>query len=394
MQKLLLATVLTALLVGGCGGSTSSPRSESSNPSPTPSSAPSATPAASAAAVFGRDTVVVTVEGGVRVRSKPEVSDEALKLEPLLEAGTSMFVVDGPVVGSGYDWYDVLPISFDHGAMPEGWVAAASRDGAPWIAPAHAVCPATPSTRDALKRMSRGAALACFAGIPLTFEARIVSCNCEADGPAIVPSWFGVGSLPLLNDPNVTSAGDPTSWLAAKFDPAGEIPDPLPLDQTVQITGQFDHPAARSCQWEFPEEMQGDSPVIFCRTIFAVTKVQPAATATSTIVLRRAPDNLGCDSIGLSYSSATIRIDPSAAEQVWAEVDTLVPDLPDDQVKVGDRLAVYWSPSFRAGSVRDPTVRDGSGAVIARDGTRMGELKPYFVCAGTHSLYVLDYQPG
>ena len=55
----------------------------------------------------------------------------------------------------------------------------------------------------------------------------------------------------------------------------------------------------------------------------ATASPAPTATAALTIVLRRAPDNLGCDSIASTYSSATIRIDPSAAEQVWAEIDTL-----------------------------------------------------------------------
>ena len=121
----------------------------------------------------------------------------------------------------------------------------------------------------------------------------------------------------------------------------------------------------------------------------------PTATAALTIVLRRAPDNLGCDSIGPTYSSATIRIDPSAAEQVWAEIDTLVPDPPDPQVAVGDRRLVYWSPSFSGGDASDPTVRDSNGAVVARDGTRTGELQPpYYLCAGYGDIYVLDYPLG
>ncbi len=126
-------------------------------------------------------------------------------------------------------------------------------------------------------------------------------------------------------------------------------------------------------------------------TTIATASRAPTATAASTIVLRRAPDNLGCDSIASTYSSATIRIDPSAAEQVWAEIDTLVPDPPDPQVAVGDRLLVYWSPSFSGGDASDPTVRDSSGAVVARDGTRTGELQPpYYLCAGNGDIYVLD----
>lgn len=129
----------------------------------------------------------------------------------------------------------------------------------------------------------------------------------------------------------------------------------------------------------------------------AIASASPAHTATAApaIVLRRAPDNLGCDSIAPTISSTTIRIDPSATEQVWAEVDALVPDPADPQVAIGDRLLVYWSSSFRGGDAFDPTVRDSSGAEVARDGTRTGELKPpIYVCGSTHSVYVLDYPPG
>ena len=136
---------------------------------------------------------------------------------------------------------------------------------------------------------------------------------------------------------------------------------------------------------------RNDAPVVVVASPTA--SPAPTATAASTIVLRRAPDNLGCDSIASTYSSATIRIDPSAAEQVWAEIDTLVPDPPDPEnpTLVGDRRQVYWSPSFSGGDASDPTVRDSSGAVVARDGTRTGELQPpYYLCAGNGPIYVLE----
>ena len=140
---------------------------------------------------------------------------------------------------------------------------------------------------------------------------------------------------------------------------------------------------------------RNDAPVVVVASPTA--SPAPTATAASTIVLRRAPDNLGCDSIASTYSSATIRIDPSAAEQVWAEIDTLVPDPPDPEnpTLVGDRRLVYWSPSFSGGDASDPTVRDSSGAVVARDGTRTGELQPpYYLCAGNGDVYVLDHPLG
>ena len=138
---------------------------------------------------------------------------------------------------------------------------------------------------------------------------------------------------------------------------------------------------------------RNDAPVV----VVASPTASPAPTATAalTIVLRRAPDKIACDSVAIPYSSATIRIDPSAAEQVWAEIDTLHPDTAGEfpGVAVGDRLLVSWSPSFSGGDASDPTVRDSNGVVVARDGTRTGELQPpYYSCSG--QVYVLDYLPG
>ncbi len=53
--------------------------------------------------------------------------------------------------GSGYDWYRIDPFGeFDPDVRlhpdppPEGWVAAASKDGDPWIEDANLPCPPTP----------------------------------------------------------------------------------------------------------------------------------------------------------------------------------------------------------------------------------------------------------
>ncbi len=67
-----------------------------------------------------------------------------------------------------------------------------------------------------------------------------------------------------------------------------------------------------------------------------VVSPPPSATPAVAIVLQRAPTNLGCDSIGIDYDMATIRIDPAAAVQVWAEAND------------GTRLATYWSAGFSA----------------------------------------------
>jgi len=66
------------------------------------------------------------VTDDLRVRSKPEVSGSSELLTPLLDNGRQVYVVDGPVPGSGYEWYLVAPVqeAGDEHA-PFGWVAGA-----------------------------------------------------------------------------------------------------------------------------------------------------------------------------------------------------------------------------------------------------------------------------
>ena len=81
------------------------------------------------------DTYARVVTDDLRVRSNPGVSDDSTKLEPLLQDGVQVVVLDGPVQASGYDWYLVQPTITSDTAdpYPFGWVAAADKDGEPWI---------------------------------------------------------------------------------------------------------------------------------------------------------------------------------------------------------------------------------------------------------------------
>ena len=145
--------------------------------------------------------------------------------------------------------------------------------------------------------------------------------------------------------------------------------------------------------------------------------VSPTASATgaAVFVLQRAPDNLGCDSIGggPGYDSAILHIDPESdvyleinspawdgtAERVnvdvWAEVDTPSGENPRP---VGTRLAVYWSPAFTAVGGDTPLIRGPRGEEVARDGTSMDQeftsRLGYGGCNSRDALYVLDHVPG
>jgi serpin B len=155
-----IVLLMVGVLVASCGSPAASPSPAPSLPSPpaptpttafTPTPAPAPTeaqaPSATPADPF-LGQVVVTVSDNLRIRSEPRVSDdsrvsdESIRYEPLLPLGTELEVLDGPVEGSGYVWYQVSPVSFLGLNGPGyGWVAMAGKDGEAWIALADAVIP-------------------------------------------------------------------------------------------------------------------------------------------------------------------------------------------------------------------------------------------------------------
>ena len=105
----------------------------------------------------------------------------------------------------------------------------------------------------------------------------------------------------------------------------------------------------------------------------------------AVLVLDRTLDDTGCDTIGINYTSVAFHIDPTASPQIWAEADT------------GAMLTVKWDSTFQAGTGAEPTVVDGSGAVVVQDGDILDvpegaypELKGHFVCTGEHGLTIFD----
>ena len=141
-----IALLLTVVLIAGCGSSSPSASPASSTaPLPAPTSSTGVADSTASPAPLPTPTprprdpfvgqVAVTVSDNLRVRSEPRVADDSIKYEPLLPLGTELTVIDGPVIGSGYTWYKVEPVSFTGLEGPgHGWVAMAGKDGEPWIA--------------------------------------------------------------------------------------------------------------------------------------------------------------------------------------------------------------------------------------------------------------------
>jgi hypothetical protein len=216
--------------------------------------------------------VTTLADAGLRVRSDPRISDDSIKYEPLLPLGTELYVLNGPVSASGYAWYDVVPLGSR--ALPSGWVASAGRGGEPWIGATAFDCPSVPTDFRALAALPAGVGLACFPRVPITVDARVISCACDIDGDWFAPSWFELNNNPnLLVEPRVTSVPpDMSDWFGLNLDPAAEQPHTLPVGHVVTVTGMFDHPAAAACTRSKigvgqPVPSQG------CRLEFAITSL-------------------------------------------------------------------------------------------------------------------------
>jgi hypothetical protein len=227
------------------------------------------------------DAVAQVVTTDLVVRSLPEISDSSVMDPVRLSPPTVLFIVDGPVTADGYDWYLVQPFEPSRGDAdadrPFGWVAAGSRDGEAWIAPARPDCPG-PSVAD-IRWMAPEARLACFGDEELVLEGRFGGCFA-----GMTPVWLqanGCSLLPL--DPDAPGGPDPGPLLL-RFVETIDIPHDQP-DAIVMVRGHFDDPGAASCTWgddAFFEESGGAGPsappmpeevILWCRTEFVATDI-------------------------------------------------------------------------------------------------------------------------
>ena len=273
----------------------SQPPGPSTPPTPAPT-IPASPPAPSGPSGITPDSYARVVTSDLRVRSRPEVSADSKVLEPLLQDGVELLVVEGPIRASGYEWFQVQAIvPFEADGYPFGWVAAAGKDGERWLEPAEEPCPPTPTGVEALAALNETEQhyfeITCFSRVPITFQARLGSpeANCGIEVPwGTDPVWFdrcnAAGEyLVPVEDPG----GEPVLFPA--FLPGIDLssaPDPATAPETwpiVTVTGQFDHEAARTCRSRQNYAEEGVDPpdpglvVLDCRTQFVVTSLEPVA---------------------------------------------------------------------------------------------------------------------
>jgi hypothetical protein len=297
----ILALMLWTPLLAACGSSgpsiaaASRPQSTTQSdapstigpqsPSPPASTAPSASAVPTPAAGIKVGSIATVVSDDLRVRSRPEVNDASKKLVPLLQRGQHVFVVKGPVVGSGYRWYEVQPLGRTETRGPFGWVAVADKTGEPWIKGGGFVCPATPKTFNAFLALEPLGWVACFGRKSMTFPARLADpeATCGVDiGWTITPEWLA-STCPhpefLVFDPTTNE-----NYFESVIDPGLDTHAIRPGAETkdwiaVNVTGHFDHKAAPTCKGSSTQAsvnvpIARDEIITGCRATFVVTGIK------------------------------------------------------------------------------------------------------------------------
>ena len=182
-SRLVQALFLGAALLGGCAtpvasdpaaSATTTPSSSAvavANPTPVPTAMAVPTtlvtetgaPDVDSVPLVAGSVVKTLADDGLRVRSEPSIDRDSYKQEPLVPMGTPLLLLDGPVSGSGYEWYEIAPFV----SLPvRGWVASGSREGEPWIEPAEFACPAAPTDMRSLLDLEPGVGVFCFPNVP------------------------------------------------------------------------------------------------------------------------------------------------------------------------------------------------------------------------------------
>ena len=260
---------------------------------PTPSPLPSATPTADVVELdppsgeladvgppLAHDSMAIVVTDNLRIRSAPFVGEASIKYKRLLDNDDRMFVIDGPVIGQNYEWYQVMVWRPREPATswPVGWVARAGHNGEVWFRATTVPCPASPMSIESLLAMAPADRLACFHDQPIDVRAVVASAATDCDslraGCATGPAWLATSALRA----SISASVDPPAQsMPIALDPdAGLTAKELEGAGVVRLVGTFDHPSATTCGPD-RRRIGPDGPlapidaILQCRMRFVVT---------------------------------------------------------------------------------------------------------------------------
>jgi hypothetical protein len=237
---------------------------EPADPTPTGTSRPTtiATPShIPASADLTRGQLAEVIVDELVARSAPGTGSDSEIHPGRVGQGTRLWLFDGPVTVSGYEWYHVVseraPLLELDPTIGDGWVAAASRDGELWLQPVDPVCPGQASI-DVLARLSSAERFLCFGDRSLELAGWISpvwgSGGCGGAEPGWLNCFLAQMLLVSVEPPlaALTEPGGAPGWdagasrFAIFFSPSVTRPT-TSTGQYVEAVGHFDDPAAWEC---------------------------------------------------------------------------------------------------------------------------------------------------
>jgi hypothetical protein len=221
------------------------------------------------------DRVASVVTDDLVVRSLPEISAASVIDPVVLSAGDLLFVLDGPAMADGFDWYHIaafeeFPDDTPYPLPGPGWVAA-GQAGEAWIAPWPGECPA-PKLED-FWRVPSLLLLACFGDDELVFEGTLHQCTYTVPG-YITPAWLVHEFCEIRPDVPSDAFSLRPGFLVHQEE--ADVPAHDSEGHIVRVTGHFDDPAARTCvEHALPgyEPVPPEQLVLGCRAAFVATDI-------------------------------------------------------------------------------------------------------------------------
>jgi hypothetical protein len=297
---------MAVLLLGGCTpAGTASPSIPSTAWSPSASVVPSATPtpvgsaSASVAArpsgeptlSLGPDVIAEVVTSDLVMRTAPAIVPESIVYPGRLGPGDRLYLVKGPVLADGYDWYLAAPYAarVNEEGDPSstvwvrfGWVAAADKTGEPWIMPIEPACP-TEATVDRLHGLHAVLRLACFSDGTVNLEGIVTCHDLGHPIPLSTPDWLTWDACYI--NPSDAGPYDPFKAGSGLGIPIHYPPDAERVTGSLAITGHFDDPRATQCLTFIPieesdvygQELQHQATQLGCRASLVVDSAAPTS---------------------------------------------------------------------------------------------------------------------
>ncbi len=296
----MLGLLVTGAVVVGAFNRSRQDEQLSQVPTPTPvvTPAPSAPPAVASPDVVEldppsgeladvgpplvRDSTALVVTDNLRIRSAPFVGEASIKYRRLLQNDDRMFVIDGPVIGQNYEWYQVMVWRPSDPSLswPVGWVARAGHDGEVWFQATRVQCPASPMSIESLLAMAPADRLGCFHDQPIQVRAVVGSAATDCDSPragcAAGPAWLATSALRASTSAAVDG---PAHSLSIALDPEAALTaKDIERAGVVGLRGAFDHASATACGPD-RKRIGPDGPlapidaVLQCRTRFVVSSM-------------------------------------------------------------------------------------------------------------------------